>query len=167
MAYNMINARVESLLEKKTFSRLVEKKRCLVPMDGFYEWKKEGKAKSPYRIVTKDQEIFTTAGLWETWKNPKGEEVHTFTIITLAANEFMQQIHDRMPAILTKDNEQLWLDEDLGLNSLMDLLLPYPDENMAMYRVTDKVGNVRENNADLIKSITANPTLQQGKLFDD
>ncbi|MFM2392146.1 MAG: hypothetical protein RLZZ546_123 [Bacteroidota bacterium] len=160
--FKMINARVETLLEKTTFKNLVKSKRCIVPMDGFYEWKTDGKEKQPYRIFTKDQEIFTVAGLWDTWKNHQGEILHTYTIITLEANEFMRSIHDRMPAILTPQQEKDWLEGLLPPEDLIKILAQYDSSQMDAYPVDKKVGNVKERGSELIK---AQPIVQQTSLF--
>lgn len=110
---SMINARIETIQEKATYKNTFQHKRCLVPMDGFYEWKKDGKQKVPFRIITKDQEVFSVAGMWEHWRNPSGLDIYTYTVITLPANEKMSELHDRMPAILPKEHESLWINEDL------------------------------------------------------
>lgn len=162
LGYKMINARIETLLEKSAFKNLVKNKRCIIPMDGFYEWKTEGKEKQPYRIFTKDQEIFALAGLWDTWKKPDGVLLHSYTIITLEANEFMKDIHDRMPAILNKDNERAWLDEQLPPEELIKILSQYDSSQMDAYPVDKKVGNVKEKGPELIK---AQPIVQQTSLF--
>lgn len=137
----MINARAETLAEKPSFKRLLSKRRCLIPADGFYEWKKNGKAKTPMRITLKNQEPFAFAGLWDSWnKNPKGETVNTCTIITCEANSFMKPIHDRMPVILKKEAEDQWL--DLSLTNpveLCKLLIPFPAIEMTVYTVSSAV----------------------------
>lgn len=148
----MINARSETLTEKAAFKNLMKSKRCIVPFDGFYEWKKADKAKIPYRIITKDQSIFSVAGLWDSWKDPDtGELLHTFTLITIGPNKLMESIHDRMPAILTRENERLWIDPELSSADALQLLIPYPDENMMAYEVSPRVNNVRQNDPGLIE----------------
>ena len=152
LGYKMINARIETLFEKSTFKKAVSKRRCLVPADGFYEWKKTPQGKQPYRIQTTDQEIFSMAGIWERWKDPAdGQMVFTFSVITQGPNELMKDIHDRMPAILRPDQESLWLSEDLPPQELVDMIEPYPSDLMRAYPVSSRVGNVRNNDADLIK----------------
>ena len=99
----MINARAETITEKPSFKRLIERRRCLVPADGFYEWRREAKGKVPMRFILKSREPFAFAGLWDRWRNPEGAELRTFTIITTAANELMRPVHDRMPVILARD----------------------------------------------------------------
>jgi putative SOS response-associated peptidase YedK len=164
IAYKMINARVETLAEKASFKHALKSRRCLVPMDGFYEWKKEEKGKTPFRIKTKDEEIFSVAGLWEVWKDPQnGETLYSFTVITQPANAVLKDIHDRMPAILPKDQEQLWLDNSLSTDELISLIEPYPDELIDFYPVSKEVGNVKNNHKGLIEPIHKTP--QQGSLF--
>jgi len=162
----MINARVESLSEKAAFKKLLTSRRCIVPMDGFYEWKTDGKIKTPFRIVTTDQEIFSVAGLWDIWIVPDtGEIISSFTVITIHPNEMMAKIHDRMPAILLPENEKLWLDPDLKSSDAMQLLIPYPSEYMNAYEVSAKVNNVRTNDPSLILPVDATVSARQTSLF--
>ncbi|GLR19008.1 SOS response-associated peptidase [Portibacter lacus] len=156
IAYKMINARVETILEKNSFKKAVQSRRCLVPMDGFYEWKRSGKEKLPYRIVTTDQEIFSVAGIWERWKSPEGKEIYTFSVITKPPNEIMEGIHDRMPAILLPEQEKLWLDEELPAQEAIQLITDYPANNMKAYRVSKRVNSVKENDKTLIEAIPEN-----------
>lgn len=152
VGFMMINARKETVLEKKTFSKAMEQRRCIVPFDGFYEWKKTPGGKVPYRVQTTDQDIFTVAGLWDKWKDPEnGEEIYSFTLITQEPNEIVAEIHDRMPAILRKDQEELWLSDHLAPKELVEMLEPYPAEHTKSYQVSTRVNNVRNNDSDLIK----------------
>lgn len=162
----MINARKESLTEKPAFRSLTSSKRCIVPMDGFYEWKTDGKAKTPFRIITKDQEIFAVAGLWDCWKDHEtGHLIYTFTIITCPPNALMETIHDRMPAILLPEYEKLWLDAELKPEEAIQLLIPYPSESMEAYPVSEKVNSVRINEPSLIEKLQDKPKPIQGSLF--
>ena len=136
----MINARVETLLEKPSFKNAFSKRRCLVPADSFYEWR-QIKPKVPYRIKLKDAALFSMAGLWETWKNPEGGVINSFTIVTTAPNRLMSEIHNRMPVILSKESEKLWLD-DLPPNDLYGLLSSYPDEFMEVWEISPLVNSV-------------------------
>ena len=170
IGYKMINARIETLLEKSTFKMAVAKRRCLVPADGFYEWKKitgpNGKpAKQAYRIQTKDQEIFAMAGLWDRWKSPEGQMVFSFTVITQPPNEVMKDIHDRMPAILTKEQEELWLSDDIPPQELVDMIQPYPDDQTIAYPVSSRVNNVRNNDAEIIRAARPDIEKEGGTLF--
>lgn len=164
IGYRMINARIETIMEKSAFKNAAKSRRCIVAMDGFYEWKKEGKSKTPYRITMQDDTLFCAAGLWESWTNHKGEEILTFTIITQPANELMQPLHDRMPAILTKDQERLWLDDEVPVVDLIDMITPYDSSLMLAYPVSSRVGNVRENDAALIEPVDNSGPIQ-GTLF--
>ncbi|RFB34146.1 SOS response-associated peptidase [Brevibacillus sp. VP] len=112
MAYNKINAKAETILEKPAFKNLLVSKRCIIPADGFYEWKKVGKAKQPMRILMKTGEPFAFAGLFDTWTSPEGGKLHTCTIITTPPNSVVADIHDRMPMILRREDESLWLDRE-------------------------------------------------------
>jgi putative SOS response-associated peptidase YedK len=126
----MINARSETITEKNTFKRALTRRRCLIPADGFYEWKKVGKVKQPMRITLKDQKIFSMAGLWDTWKNPEGKTINSCTIITCGANSFMKDIHDRMPVILSKKAEEEWLNQkQTDPDKLKKHLAPHPSKN--------------------------------------
>lgn len=160
----MINARLETLGEKAAFKDLVSTKRCLIPMDGFYEWERIGKTRRPYRIIT-DCPIFSVAGLWSEWIDKKtSETVRTFTIITLPANEIMSKIHDRMPAILSQADEKIWLDNDIKTDDLLKhIATQYPSDLMEVYRVSDRVNNVRETDASLIEFINTEDENDAGK----
>lgn len=161
----MINARVEGLLEKSFFKTALQTRRCLVPLDGFYEWKTiQAKTKIPFRIQTTNQEIFSVAGLYDLWKNNKGEVIYSFTIITLPANEMMKKIHDRMPAILDPDAESLWIDHSLNMNQSLELLSPYPSELMHMTELSPLVNKVSANGPELL--VPAKSTSSSNTLFD-
>ena len=163
----MINARAETLAEKASFKGLLKKKRCIIPMDGFYEWKPgvdggpvnaKGKPlKQPMFIHRVDDELLTVAGLWTAWKDPDdpdGRWLHSATIVTTAANDTVRPVHDRMPAILTPDHWLAWLDpvnDDIAL--LESLLDGGPPELLTMQAVSTEVNNVRNNRADLLEPI--------------
>jgi len=138
----MINARAETVATKPAFRAALRKRRCLIPADGFYEWQQVGRRKQPVYITLKTREPFSFAGLWETWTSPEGEEVRTCTIITTEANDVLKPIHDRMPVILTREAEGVWLDPAIqDPERLLPLLTPYPSEGMELYPVTTKVNN--------------------------
>lgn len=160
----MINARSETLEEKPAFKRLLQSKRCIIPLDGYYEWKKQGKSKTPFRIVTTDQDIFAVAGLWDQWQDKDANIIQTFTIITVASNPLTAEIHDRMPAILLKEHEGHWIDEEIKGHDAMQLLIPYPSEHMEAYQVSDRVNNVKENDSSLIQPVVVSQPIQ-GVLF--
>ena len=147
----MINARAETVAENRVFRQAFEKRRCLVIADGFYEWMRVGKGKLPMRIILKSGEPFGLAGLWETWKSPKGESVQSCTIITTTPNEVMAPIHNRMPVILTREAEGIWLDpEQSDKNILQELLAPYEAEAMEAYEVSPLVNSPHNDTPDLI-----------------
>lgn len=149
----LINARAETLTEKPSFRKSLEKKRCLVISDGFYEWKREGKTKQPYRITLKDEGLFALAGLWDIWRNEHGKTIRSFSIITTAPNELMKSIHDRMPVILSLSHEQEWLQPDVKVTDLLPLLQPYDAGQMRAYPVSTAVNSPANNQETLIASI--------------
>jgi putative SOS response-associated peptidase YedK len=152
--YKMINARWETLMEKSAFRPLLSSHRCIVPLDGFFEWQRgDGKAKTPFHIRHSDGSLFAVAGLWTTWQSSSGVPIHSFTLITLAPNKLLARIHDRMPAILLPEQEAAWLDTTLRPVDCLAMLAPYPDDALVAVPVSSRVGNVRENDAGLIEAI--------------
>jgi len=145
----MINARAETLAEKPSFRNALVRRRCLVPADGFYEWKKEGEGKAarkqPMRIHLKSGEAFAFAGLWEEWKQPDGSPLRTCTIITTAPNNLMSEIHNRMPAILRPEDEAAWLDvagnDRDDVPHLLEMLRPYGDGELAAHPVSSQMNS--------------------------
>jgi putative SOS response-associated peptidase YedK len=146
IGHRMINARAETLAEKPSFKRALQKRRCLIVADGFYEWKAAGKKKTPMFIALKSRQPFGFAGLWETWKSPKGEAIHSCTIITTTPNTLMESIHNRMPVILRREAEAQWLDRAVDdPQKLLPLLTPYPDNEMTAYEVSQIVNSPRND----------------------
>jgi putative SOS response-associated peptidase YedK len=136
----MINARAETLAEKPSFQTALLRRRCLIPADGFYEWQKLGTAKQPMRIHRKDDELFGFAGLWDEWRDAGGSPLRTCTIITVAPNDLMAPIHNRMPAILRPEDEAMWLNAtNKNVGDLLALLRPYPDAELEAYPVSKAV----------------------------
>lgn len=163
MGYKMINARAETLLEKPAFSPLLKQQRCLVIADGFYEWATIApKVKQPYRIGTTDFAPFAMAGLWSTWKDAEQRAIHTFSIITVAANALVAPVHDRMPAILAQEHEQDWLDSTYPTADCLALLQPYPEKAMEKYKVSDRVNKATIDEPALLTPLA---TGDQGALF--
>lgn len=162
----MINARSETLEDKPAFRIPFYRKRCLIPADGFYEWQKNGTSKQPFRIGLTSGEIFSMAGLYDTWITPNGEKISTCTIITTEPNALMAPIHNRMPVILRPSDEALWLERQTNagtgqnssshLQSLKELLKPYPAEEMQAVPVSTIVNSVKHDTEDCIRSITSN-----------
>lgn len=150
----MINARAETLLEKPSFRQLIQRKRCIIPIDGFYEWKQTSKGKQPMRILMKNQSLFSIAGLYDTWIAPDGTKISTCTIITTKPNRLVETIHDRMPVILRKEDQRLWLDRRHdNIADILALLKPYEEAEMTAYPVPYIVGNVRNDSPECINSL--------------
>lgn len=144
----MINARAETIAEKPTFKSPLKRRRCLVIADGFYEWKKEGKTKQPHFIHLKDDGPFAFAGLWERWKQDD-LAIESCTIITTKANELMAPLHDRMPAILSKNDFDVWLDPSVDdPEKLAPLLDSYPSSEMDLYPVNTVVNSTRNETSE-------------------
>ena len=150
----MINARAETVATKPTFRVALRKRRCLIPADGFYEWKPTGRRKQPVYIALKSREPFGFAGLWEVWTSSGGEEIKSCTIITTEANELQKPIHDRMPVILTRESEAVWLDPAIQEPArLLPLLKPYPAEEMEAYPVSARMNNPSHDGPECIEPL--------------
>ena len=150
----MINARAETVAEKPAFRNALKKRRCLFLADGYYEWQKTPVGKRPYRIIMKSGEPFALAGIWETWRDPQGNVVPSCTIITTSANDFLSPILDRMPVILPREKEELWL--DTGLDdpaTLTSVLIPHPGEDMDAYEVSTLVNYARNDGPEVIARV--------------
>ena len=159
--YKMINARAETVADLPAFRDPFRYRRCLIPADGFYEWAKEGKQKSPFCVSMADDSIFAFAGIWDRWGNPNwgnpnkrdpdkthpGKEwLETCSIITTSANTLLSGIHDRMPVILKHENYDLWLDPRFkNVDDLLDLLKPFPADAMRRYPVSTRVNSVKND----------------------
>jgi putative SOS response-associated peptidase YedK len=167
IASRMINARSETLAEKPAFKGLLAKKRCLIPMDGFYEWKTgdsdgrlnaKGKPlKQPMFIHRVDGQPLAVAGLWTAWKDPEDPEqrwLQSATVVTTSANDLMSEVHDRMPVMIPADRWAEWLDPaNHDLEALSTLFAARNDGDLTMHPVSTEVNNVRNNGADLITEI--------------
>ncbi|MCY9666457.1 SOS response-associated peptidase [Paenibacillus alginolyticus] len=152
IAFKTINARAETVAEKPAFRTSIRRKRCIIPACSFYEWRKVGANKQPMRITLKSEEIFSMAGVYDSWTDQEGKQVNSFSILTSEPNELMMDIHDRMPVILKPEHEALWLDR--GANEpemIRHLMVPFLSDQMKAYPVSTRVGNVRNNDPDLIK----------------
>lgn len=137
IGYKMINARAETVAVKPAFKEAFRKRRCLVIANGFFEWKREGKSKTPFYIRLKNDKLMGFAGLYGFWRSPEGKEICSCAIITTEANELISWIHDRMPVVIPKDKEDIWLDPKItGTTQLTPLLVPYPSEQMEMHKVS-------------------------------
>ncbi len=146
----MINARAETVAEKPAFRKPFRSQRCLVPASGFFEWKREGDTKTPHFIHLTDEPLFAFAGLYDRWHDPNGEIVQSYTILTTEPNALMRGIHNRMPVILDREDEDLWLDPDISEpERLLPLLRSYPATAMEAYPVSRMV-NSPQNDSPLI-----------------
>lgn len=149
----MINARAETLQEKVSFRRLLERRRCLILADSFYEWKVEEGVKKPIRFVMQDQQPFAFAGLWDRW-NHNGVELVSCTVITTQPNELVKDVHNRMPVILKKEHEQKWIDQEVqDLSYLTSILTPFDARSMKAYEVSSSVNSPRNNDVTCITPI--------------
>lgn len=151
VGYRMINARAETVTDKPAFKRAFARRRCIIPADGFYEWKKakDGKLKQPYFIHPTEEPVFAFAGLWERWHDKEGgDDVRSCTIITGDPNEVASTIHDRMPVVLPREHWDAWLDPaNDDIDALKALLVPAPAGGFAAYPVRTRV-NSPKNNAE-------------------
>ncbi len=150
----MINARAETVTEKTTFKRPLQRQRCLIPADGFYEWREipGRKGKFPMRIVLKGEPPFAFAGLWDSWKSPEGERLESFTIVTTGSNSLIRRVHERMPVILRPEDEAAWLDpENQDPEALVKYLKAYPPEKMETYDVSRAVNNPENDSPECVK----------------
>jgi putative SOS response-associated peptidase YedK len=147
----LINARSETAHEKPSFKSSLRSKRCLIPADGFIEWR--GTEKQPYHIYLKDQALFGFAGLWSTWNSPEGVSLNTYSILTTAANEKLAPIHARMPIILPSEQYETWLAPDSGLDALRGLLTAYPSEEFDFHPVSKEVNSPKNNLPEILQSL--------------
>jgi putative SOS response-associated peptidase YedK len=150
--FNTINAKAETVATSPAYREPWKRRRCLVPADWFYEWKKiDEKTKQPYAIGMKDDDIFAFAGLWDTWKDKaSGHELLTYTILTIDPNELLETLHNRMPVIVARKDYQRWMAPAEPSDLPVDLLRSYPAEEMKAWKVSRAVGNVRNNRPELI-----------------
>jgi putative SOS response-associated peptidase YedK len=166
----MINARAETIASKPAFRQAFSQRRCIIPADGFYEWKKIGpRAKQPMAIVGADRQPLSMAGLWERWrsKDEPGEWLETCTVLTCEPNELLREVHDRMPVILARQDVDRWLDPAAEGNSVRDLLRPLPSERMMMFPVARHVNTPAHDDARCFEPLAQEepPPEEQGRLF--
>lgn len=143
----LINARSEGIADKPTFRDSFAQRRCLVPADGFYEWRKDkdNPDKRPWRIFLKDRPGFAFAGIWDAWRNPDGEILRSFAIATAPANGRIAEIHDRTPVMLRTEDEDTWLDPEASRDRLQSLLTAYDPDKIDLYRVSTRVNSVKND----------------------
>ncbi len=153
IATRLFNARSETVAEKPSFRSAIRRRRCIVVATGFYEWPKykKGEIKRPYRITMNDGMPFAIAGLWERWKSPNGEMLHTTNIITTTPNEMIAEYHHRMPVILAPENYDAWLNpEESDPADFADLYRPFPPAKMSHYLVSNLINNPRVKTPDTL-----------------
>ena len=153
IGFRLINARAETLVEKPAFRGALKARRCLIPADGFFEWVniEDSKTKLPIYFFKKTKEIIAYAGLWETWKSPKGEEINSATIITTEPNSLVARFHNRMPAILPREMYKTWLTpETKSPDELLSLLKPYREDDLDCYPVSPLVNSAKNDGPELI-----------------
>jgi putative SOS response-associated peptidase YedK len=150
----MINARAETVAEKPSYRAAFRRRRCLVPMAGFYEWKRDGKAKVPHWIYPAAEPVLTVAGLWERWYPEGAEPVTTFTVLTTAANGFMAALHDRMPVIVAPAERDRWLSAEAPEAELLALLRAAPDDLLAAHPVSTRVNSPAYDAEDLLERLS-------------
>jgi putative SOS response-associated peptidase YedK len=139
----MINARAETAAEKPAFQESLERRRCLVPADGFYEWQRSARSKQPYCFEVEEREPFAFAGLWDRWRAPDGTFLESCTILTTTANRLLAEVHDRMPVILAPADYDLWLDPGFRrVAGIKELLKPFDADRIRRYPVSERVNSV-------------------------
>jgi len=159
LGFSTFSARAEEAARKPAFREALEKRRCLVPANAFYEWQQvDAKTKQPFAIALKSGAPCAFAGLWDSWQPPQGLPLETFTILTTSPNEIMKPIHNRMPVILEPGDYARWLSPGDQAKPPVELLRPFPAEQMRAWPVNSRVGNVRNNDPRLIDRIQ--PTSQ-------
>lgn len=152
MGARMINARSETVAEKPAFRTAWRRRRCLIPADGFYEWRKAADgSRQPYRITFKSGMPFAFAGLWESWRSPDGETVESCTILTTEASPFLRAVHHRMPVILRPENHARWL--DCSGDPPSDLLLPFEDSELRFFPVAKIVNSPRNDTPECLEPV--------------
>jgi putative SOS response-associated peptidase YedK len=153
----MFNARGETAAEKPAYRNAVKRRRCLVPADGFYEWKRDGERKRPHWIRRRDGRLLAFAGLWEAWTGPNGEELETAAIVTTAANRTLRPLHDRMPVVVPQEAFGLWLDPNADPRAAAALLAPAPDDLLEAVEVSSAVNRVANDSPALLTPASEMP----------
>lgn len=147
--FSMINARAETVADKPAYRAAFKSRRCLVPADGFFEWRAEGKTKQPFYIHVKDETPFAFAGLWERW-DKGGEPITSFTIVVTGANDLLKPIHERMPVILDPGDYGRWLDPGTDREVALSLLKPYVPEKMAFRKISTRVNSPKNDDPQVL-----------------
>lgn len=153
IGFKLANARSETIDEKSSFKKAFKTQRCLVPASGFYEWEKVKSQSLPYLIKLKDEQLFSFAGIYDFWSNPKGGIIATYSILTTKPNALIKNIHDRMPVILPKELEDFWIQESDDYEGLKEILKPIDEDRIEMHRVSTEVNKPGTSGEKLIKPI--------------
>jgi putative SOS response-associated peptidase YedK len=154
----LVNARGESVIDKPAFRAAMKYRRCLIPADGFYEWKPVAGRKQPYYVRLKSGAPMALAGLWETWTGPNGEELDTAAIVTTRANRLLAPIHDRMPVIVPPEAFDLWLNcSEVDAETAAALIAPAPEDALEAYEVSTAVNRTANDNAKLVEPFVGAP----------
>lgn len=156
----MINARAETVADKPAFRAAFERRRCLLPANGFYEWSGAGEDRQAWLIRLLDGELFALAGIWERWQGPDGAALETCAVLTTTPNERVAPIHDRMPVILDAEAHAAWLDPATPPGELAGVIVPFPAPRMEAWTVSARVGDVRNDDQELMR-----PVPRQGRLL--
>ena len=167
LSEKIINVQREAIHERPALMKTLMKARCIIPADGFYAWKQAGKKTFiPFRFVCTDQELFSMAGLWEEYEDTDGNEIQTFTVVTVPANPLVESVHGRMPAILNKTTEAIWLSGNSTESELLSALAPYPASAMNHYTVSPRIRETSVNVPSLIRPMPASDQFGNLTLFD-
>jgi putative SOS response-associated peptidase YedK len=160
-----LNARLETVTTTPSFRDSILTKRCLIPADGFYEWRAMGSVKQPYCFEVGEGDVFALAGLWDQWKGPGGKIIESCTILTTTPNSLVADMHDRMPVIVTPDKYDVWLDPDVtDFDAIRDILKPYDADLMRRYPVSTRLNNSKNEGAESAAPVALDiPT--QSQLF--
>jgi putative SOS response-associated peptidase YedK len=162
-AAGMINARSETASTKPAFRDPLRLRRCLIPVDGFYEWKRTATSKQPYCFEVRDSELFAFAGLWDGWKSPDGQWIRTCSILTTTPNAVTSAVHDRMPVILNPDSYDLWLDPGMqNVAAIFELLKPYDAGIMRCYPVSTRLNPVANDDEQCSRPVELARMIQDG-----
>jgi putative SOS response-associated peptidase YedK len=162
-----INARSEFIFDSRLYRDLIVRQRCIIPLSGFYEWKREGDRKRPFKICLRDEPIMSVAGIWDTWHAGAPDERGSFSILTTSANDSMREIHDRMPVILDRVDEDAWLDPEVRQQgALQKLMKPCPSSWITAIEVSTLVNSARNNSADLLEPLRPSHDIRPSRLFD-
>ena len=163
-AASTINARSETAATKPAFRDPLKFRRCLIPADGFYEWKRNGTSKQPFCFEVNDGELFAFAGLWDGWKNAEGQWIKTCSILTTVPNAVTATVHDRMPVILDRESYDLWLDPGMqNVTAISELLKPYDARMMRAYPVSPRINHVANDDQECSRRVE--PVQAQNSLF--